>query len=360
VVLVIIENIMRNNSMEGIETFSTNKACVPSKELQLVYNFRENKREQRRIPFQSTRIKTNTILVSDIMTLKIVYMSPYDTIEKAARIMTKFNISCVIVQQANQIQGILTEKDVLTRVVASGINPKEALLKDIMTKSVVTIEPESTIETALIKMIKHRIKKLPVISLKENYRVIGILSMTDLANITLRKYNEQTNDTSQKHLQIEELLKYDEGQNLEFKSSFRYCHVRNEINQELEISCLKTVCAFLNAAGGDLIIGISDRNFIIGIEQEYIFFRNQNRDGLQNYLINQIANKIGNIFLKHIEILFHNIDEHEICQVHVHPSNEPAFLNHKSRQLFYVRTGNGSRPFNISDAAKYIKSKWVS
>ena len=231
-------------------------------------------------------------------------------------------------------------------------------VRDIMTKPVITVMPDTLIEVALIKMIKHKIKKLPVVSVDDNSKVIGIISMTDIAGINLQKWNEKTLIAKHKHPDIDEILKSDEDQLLEFKSSFRYCHIRKEINPEIEFNCLKTVCAFLNASGGDLIIGVSDSNIVLGIEPDYVSFKRQSRDGFQNYLINQISNKIGNIFLEHIEIQFHRVNNLEICQVHVHPSHEPAFLNHKSKQLFYVRTGNGSRPFHISDAAKYIKSKW--
>jgi CBS domain-containing protein len=303
-------------------------------------------------------LKANTLLVQDVMTQEVITISPEDTIENAARVMTNFGISSLIVHSQNEIEGILTERDILTRVVASGRDPTEVLVKDVMTNSIITAKPNMPIEIAVKTMIENKIKKLPVVSMDDDSALIGILSLTDVARLKPDRWWSKATIAEEKPLDIEVLVESYESQHLEFKSSLRYCFHREEIDPELEFNCLKTICAFLNASGGDLIIGVSDSNVVVGIETDYMAIKKNNRDGFQNYLINQIANKIGNIHLKHIEILFHKIHGREICQVHVGASHEPAFLNHKGKQLFFVRTGNGSRPFNISEAVKYLNERW--
>jgi CBS domain-containing protein len=303
-------------------------------------------------------LKVGTLLVQDVMTRDVVIISPEDTVENAARAMTNFGISSLIAQSQIGVSGILTERDILTRVVASGRNSKEVLVRDVMTTPIIATKPNVTIETAVRIMIEHRIKKLPVVSKDDDSKIVGILSMTDVASLKPDARKESSPRDEKKPIDIEALVKSDEGQHLEFKSSLRYCVLRNEVHPELEFNCLKTICAFLNASGGDLIIGVSDSNVVVGIEADYMAIKKRNRDGFQNYLINQIANKIGNIHLRHIEFLFLKIQGREICQVHVEPSHEPAFLNHKGKQLFFVRTGNGSRPFNISEAIKYLITRW--
>jgi CBS domain-containing protein len=308
-------------------------------------------------PFSKSGITQDpdTTLVKDVMTQNVVTTSPEDTIENAARIMTNFGISCLVVQSENQILGILTERDVLTRVVASGRDPKKVLVKEVMNNPIISAEPAMSIEAAVKTMIKNKIKKLPVV---DDSEIVGIITMTDMAGLKHDLRGNNTWSDERQPLDINDLIKSYEGQNLEFKSSFRYCFQRNKVDAELEFNCLKTICAFLNASGGDLIIGVSDSNVILGIETDYIAIKKRNRDGFQNYLINQIAHKIGNIHLNHIEIIFHEVQGHEVCQVHVKASHEPAFLNHKGKQLFFVRTGNGSRPFNISEAVNYMKERW--
>jgi hypothetical protein len=181
-----------------------------------------------------------------------------------------------------------------------------------MTTPIIATKPNVTIETAVRIMIEHRIKKLPVASKDDDSKIVGILSMTDVASLKPDARKERAPRDEKKPFDIRVLVKSDEGQHLEFKSSLRYCVIRHEIHPELEFNCLKTICAFLNASGGDLFIGVSDSNVVVGIEADYMAIKKRNRDGFQNYLINQIANKIGNIYLKHIGILFHKIQGKDV------------------------------------------------
>ncbi|MCW3991406.1 MAG: CBS domain-containing protein, partial [Candidatus Bathyarchaeota archaeon] len=78
-------------------------------------------------------LKVGTLLVQDVMTRDVVIISPEDTVENAARTMTNFGISSLIAQSQIGVSGIFTERDILTRVVASGRNSKEVLVRDVMT-----------------------------------------------------------------------------------------------------------------------------------------------------------------------------------------------------------------------------------
>lgn len=309
--------------------------------------------KRRPLTHSGETIELDLITVRAVMTHGVVTASPEDAIENAARVMTKFGISCLVVQADNQILGILTEKDVLTRVVASGRNPKDVSVEDVMTNSVITTEPGRPIDAAVKTMIRKRIKKLPVVDGSE---LVGILTMTDVAGFNLGIW--LNNAPKAKPFDINDLVEGYEGQRLEFKSSLRYNFHRKEVDLELEFNCLKAICAFLNASGGDLIIGVSDSNVVVGLKTDYMALKKMDRDGFQNYLINQISHKIGNIHLRHIEIIFHEIQGQEVCQVRVGASHEPAFLTHRGRQLFFVRTGNGSRPFKISEAVIYLNKRW--
>jgi hypothetical protein len=157
---------------------------------------------------------------------------------------------------------------------------------------------------------------------------------------------------------ILDIIKKDEGQYLEFKSTLRYDIDRNIINSDLEKSCIKTICAYLNAEGGNLIIGISDKKQILGLNYDYETLKKKNRDGFENHLINILSSKIGNNFLTFLNVSFYEIENKDICKIRVYHSNEPAFLKEGITQEFYVRIGNSSRPYSMSEAAKYIKEIW--
>jgi predicted transcriptional regulator len=285
-----------------------------------------------------------------------VTIDPSETVENAARVMTRFGISSLIVQGGEGILGIVTERDVLTRVVASGRDPQRVTVGEVMTSALISVSPDTPILEAGRIMLKNRIKKLPVVDSIGQDRVIGILSLTDVANHqpeVMREYMAEKN-REQEALAVEQLINMDEGQRLEFKASLRYNNVRGCVDQELEYNCLKTICAFLNADGGDLLIGVSDDNWVVGLETDYVTLPKKNRDGFENHLVNQVSNKIGDVFLDKIKFTFHVLYGKELCRVHVLPSREPAFLHEKNKQYFYVRTGNNSRPFKIADATKYL------
>jgi len=155
-----------------------------------------------------------------------------------------------------------------------------------------------------------------------------------------------------------ELIKMPEGQHLEFKSTLRFHIQRKTVDISLEKACLKTICAFLNAEGGILMIGIGDDGQLIGLFYDYQTFEKQNRDGFENHLVNIISSRIGNEFLSFVKISFIESQNREVCEVKVSASNIPTFLKEGNAEEFYVRTGNNSRPFSISEAIEYIKQHW--
>lgn len=297
------------------------------------------------------------MLVKEVMTREIIAIPPDETIESAAVTMTHYGISCLIIKGETSVQGILTERDVLTRVVAQGEDPKKLKVGDVMTSELISVKPETSIDEASKLMLKNRIKKLPIMDPDQPERVLGILSLTDIALVKPQLIKEiKKLETEEKDIQ--RLVREPESQHLELKASLRYNSRQHCLDPDLEFNCLKTVCAFLNSEGGDLLIGVNDRNRVVGIKHDYKTFNKNNSDAFENYLVNQISRKIGNIHLKYITVTFPKPFGKEICRVNVQPSQEPAFLYHKSRQYFYVRAGNGSRPFNISESARYMIEKW--
>jgi CBS domain-containing protein len=306
------------------------------------------------------RPQASALKVKDLMTPSVVSISPVESVEDAARVMTRFGISSVIVSGTGNVDGILTERDVLQRVVASGRDPKATAVEDVMTRSVISVEPDMSLEEAGQIMLNKRIKKLPVIHPEDGGKVLGILSLTDIASLQpeiMRDYAKNNWELNAPQ-EVEELIALDEGPHLEFKASLRYNTRGKCVDQELEVNCLKTLCAFMNADGGELVIGVSDDRDIVGLDHDYRTLPKPNRDGFENYMINQVSNKIGDLYLRYIRFRFYEVDEMEVCRVTVQSSQEPAFLSHKGKQHFYVRAGNWSRPFEIADATRYMIDRW--
>jgi len=297
------------------------------------------------------------MLVKEVMTHEIIAIPPDETIESAAVTMTHCGISSLIIRGERSVLGILTERDVLTRVVARGEDPRIVKVGDVMTSQLISVNPDASVDEASELMLKNRIKKLPIIDNNKPDRVLGIISLTDVALVKPQLMKEFKRLESEEK-EIHSLIRQDESQYLEFKASLRYNSRQHCLDPDLEFNCLKTVCAFLNSEGGDLLIGVNDRNRVVGLKHDYRTFNKNNRDAFENYLVNQISQKIGNIHLQYIRVTFPKAFGKEICRVNVNQSQEPAFLNHEGRQHFYVRAGNGSRPFNIQDSARYMIEKW--
>ncbi len=125
-----------------------------------------------------------SICVQDVMAREVITVDSSQSAKNAARLMTKFGISALVVLTDGELVGILTERDIITRVVASGNDSDVVTIKEIMTEPVVVVNPEMPIENAAKIMLHEKIKKLPVVVKEgEGLRLVGILSITDIARL---------------------------------------------------------------------------------------------------------------------------------------------------------------------------------
>jgi CBS domain-containing protein len=119
------------------------------------------------------------MFVKDVMNRKVIKASPDTSVREAARIMTDNRIGCVVVEKNGRVVGILTDRDILTALAKDGdANYDNMKISDIMTRYVIFASPGSRIEKVAETMIKHKIKKMPVI---EGEKLIGIITSTDIA-----------------------------------------------------------------------------------------------------------------------------------------------------------------------------------
>jgi hypothetical protein len=151
-----------------------------------------------------------------------------------------------------------------------GQNPKEVKVSDIMSSDIVTCAPSTTLAEACETMQNNRIKKLAVF---DDTELRGIESLTDIAQrhpelfekLTKMKEKRKGNGVDD----IINLIQCDEGHHLEFKASLRVDRHTGDANPALELLVLKTICSFLNADWGTLLIGLTDDNGVISIDDDY-------------------------------------------------------------------------------------------
>jgi len=117
------------------------------------------------------------MFVKRAMNRKVFVANPDVTVKEAAKIMTQYRIGSLIVMEDKKIVGIITELDILWKVVAGGLDPETTQIKDVMTKNVITVQANQTVEEAAELMVENEVKKLPVL---DNHKLVGIVTATDL------------------------------------------------------------------------------------------------------------------------------------------------------------------------------------
>jgi CBS domain-containing protein len=120
----------------------------------------------------------DAMLVSDVMVKDVKTIGPEVSVQEAAKIMTENHIGSLVVVKDDEALGIITERDILMKVVAMGLRSSEVLVEDIMTKKLKYITEDKSIDEAADMMVKYRIKKLPVVDKKGN--LVGIITTSDL------------------------------------------------------------------------------------------------------------------------------------------------------------------------------------
>lgn len=108
---------------------------------------------------------------------EIFSIAPEATVAEAVDLMADKGVGSLLVMQAGQLRGIVTERDYARKVVAGGLSSESARVRDIMTVDVFTTDVDQNIDECMMLMTEKRIRHLPVV---DGDRVLGIISIGDL------------------------------------------------------------------------------------------------------------------------------------------------------------------------------------
>jgi CBS domain-containing protein len=122
----------------------------------------------------------NEYMVNDFMTRDLVEVSEGTTAKDCANVMLAEHVSSAVVLQQAKLVGIVTEKDLARKIVAKGIDPAKVMVKDIMTRDPVMIEPDATLYDAMLLLNKRKIKHLPVVM---DGVPVGIITVMDILQV---------------------------------------------------------------------------------------------------------------------------------------------------------------------------------
>jgi len=118
-----------------------------------------------------------SLKLKDLMVRDVITVEAKATVREAVELMNKLEIGCLVVVDGEKPTGIVTERDMLKRVLVETRNPTLTEVGEVMSKPLVFAEPEMGIGDTVKLMFEHKIKKLPVI---ENGHLAGLVSLTDL------------------------------------------------------------------------------------------------------------------------------------------------------------------------------------
>jgi type I restriction enzyme R subunit len=162
------------------------------------------------------------------------------------------------------------------------------------------------------------------------------------------------------HRNAEELIKAGESKTLEFKSTLRWSLKEDRQDDKgVTHAVLKTIAAFLNTEGGDLLIGVADDGAIIGVEKDQL----ESDDKFMRHLAQVVRNGLGDRAGTCIDPKTQIVHEKTVCVVSCQRSPEPVFLKWKGMEAvaegdFFVRSGPGTVKLSPDSAREYIRTRF--
>lgn len=139
---------------------------------------------------------------------------------------------------------------------------------------------------------------------------------------------------------------------VEFKSTLRTNLHTGQADPRIELSALKTVAGFLNAAGGSLIIGVADDGRVLGLGADGF----PNEDRMSLHLVNLVRDRIGDVFLPYFHTRFEEQGGDRVMIVQCERGPRPAFVKDGAAQRFYVRSANSTAELAGASMTDYVNA----
>jgi len=121
--------------------------------------------------------------VGDVMTQSPITISAEETIKNCAKKMIEHDVESLVVKKGKELAGIITDIDIVEKIVAKGKSPDKMKVKDVMVTRLITITPEKDIFDGLDLMRNHDIRQLPVVSPTDRRVLSGYITMKDILKI---------------------------------------------------------------------------------------------------------------------------------------------------------------------------------
>lgn len=137
----------------------------------------------------------NKALKNVISNRKLITAGPHTPVSELAKTMSEGHVGAIVILDEDYLVGIVTERDLVARILAAGKNPKTTTAKDVMTYSPMTADCEKPFRYALHVMDDGNFRHLPV---TQNGRVIGVVSARDALSMDLKEF--ESDNVQKEHL----------------------------------------------------------------------------------------------------------------------------------------------------------------
>lgn len=121
--------------------------------------------------------------VKEIMTTKVCKANKEENVQEVAKKMVNFGVGSAVIVENNKPVGIVTEKDLIMKVVAKNVIPASVKVSEIMSSPLITIKPTTSVREAANIMMKKGIRRLPIVN--NEGELIGIITDNDILNVAL-------------------------------------------------------------------------------------------------------------------------------------------------------------------------------
>jgi CBS domain-containing protein len=117
--------------------------------------------------------------VAELMAKHVEFIEPGASVQDAASLMGELDVSALPIGTPEAVKGIITDRDILYRVVAEGKDPRRTQVLQVATRTIFSCKPEDSISTAMDLMASQNVRRLPVLDDAE--RVVGWITLSDLS-----------------------------------------------------------------------------------------------------------------------------------------------------------------------------------
>jgi predicted HTH transcriptional regulator len=163
---------------------------------------------------------------------------------------------------------------------------------------------------------------------------------------------------------IEDLIKREEGEFLEFKSSLMWDYQLNKPNQALELAVAKDLSSFMNTRGGTLIIGVSNNGEVLGLDKDIACLtKRPDKDGYEQKLMGLFGqgSYLATKDSVNVHLSWAELSGKTMAVIKIDPSKHPVYCTSEQKmEQFFIRAGNTCRPLNVREATEYIREHWKS